>query len=409
MGANQTKIGCIPNGWKIKNIQNLSKVAVSNGLYKSQEFYGKGPFMIHMTEVFANNVITDQQMPRVELSDKESAKYLLEDGDLVFARRSLKPEGAGDVSIVYPASDMSFESSIIRVRLNKEAHPEFVYNYLKSPFGKAQMMTLVRQVAVSGITGDDLKRYQIPVPPKPEQQKIAQILSVWDKAIEKLEALIAAKQKRKKALMQQLLTGKKRFVGFEAEWKTYHLVELFNERNETGYVDLNLLSITREKGVIPRNEVERKDTSNDDKSKYLRICPGDIGYNTMRMWQGVSALSTLEGIISPAYTVCIPTSKIDGKFASYLFKSTPIVHLFQRYSQGLTSDTWNLKFHHFGEIKVSIPEDLKEQQKISAVLSATDTEIEAHQKQLAALKEQKKGLMQQLLTGKKRVQVGDIA
>jgi len=243
------------------------------------------------------------------------------------------------------------------------------------------------------------------LPPLPEQQKIAQILSTWDKAIEKLEALIAAKQKRKKALMQQLLTGKKRFAGFDREWKDFHLSELFKDRKETGYVDLNLLSITREKGVISRDEVERKDTSNDNKSKYLRICPGDIGYNTMRMWQGVSSLSALEGIVSPAYTICVPKNNIDGKFAAYLFKTTPIVHLFQRYSQGLTSDTWNLKFHHFGEIKVSIPVDIKEQQKIASVLSAADTEIETHQNQLSALKQQKKGLMQQLLTGKKRVKL----
>jgi type I restriction enzyme S subunit len=260
---------------------------------------------------------------------------------------------------------------------------------------------------IPGISRADVLDTPLIIPPLIEQQKIAKILSIWDKAIENQDALIAAKQKRKKALMQQILTGKKRFAGFEGRWKTYHLREVFDERNETGYVDLNLLSITREKGVIPRDEVERKDTSNDDKSKYLRICPGDIGYNTMRMWQGVSALSALEGIVSPAYTICTPKRNIDGKFAAYLFKTPPIVHLFLRYSQGLTSDTWNLKFHQFSEIKICIPEEIEEQQKIASVLSSADEEIETHQKQLSALKEQKKGLMQQLLTGKKRVKIDE--
>ena len=82
------------------------------------------------------------------------------------------------------------------------------------------------------------------------------------------------------------------------------------------------------------------------------------------------------------------------------------MNLFLRYSQGLTSDTWNLKFRHFSEIKITIPEKT-EQQKIAFVLSAADTEIETHQKQRSALKEQKKGLMQQVLTGKKRVKVDD--
>jgi type I restriction enzyme S subunit len=155
-------------------------------------------------------------------------------------------------------------------------------------------------------------------------------------------------------------------------------------------------------GVVPRDDVDKKDTSSEDKSRYLRICPGDIGYNTMRMWQGVSGLSELEGIVSPAYTICIPGPKVDGQFVKHFFKSKPVVHLFCRYSQGLVSDTWNLKFRHLAEIRVTIP-PVAEQKKIAKVLNAADAEIKEHRNQLAALKDQKKGLMQQLLTGKVRV------
>ena len=147
------------------------------------------------------------------------------------------------------------------------------------------------------------------------------------------------------------------------------------------------------------------DTSNADKGKYLRIAPGDIGYNTMRMWQGVSALSELEGIISPAYTVCIPKSdKIDGSFAAYLFKHQPIVHSFWRYSQGMVDDTLNLKFHNFAQVRVQIPL-LEEQRKVVAVLSRCDREIGLLERKLGSLREQKEGLMQRLLTGKVRVRV----
>jgi type I restriction enzyme S subunit len=404
MGVNQTKISCIPNGWKIKNIQSLSKVAVSNGLYKSQEFYGNGPFMIHMTEVFANNVITDQQMPRVELSDKESAKYLLEDGDLVFARRSLKPEGAGDVSIVYPSSGMSFESSIIRVRLNQEAHPEFVYSYLKSSFGKAQMMTLVRHVAVSGITGDDLKKYQIPLPPKPEQKKIAQILSSWDKAIEKLEALIAAKQKRKKALMQQLLTGKKRFSGFEGEWSYLKANELFktiSQKNNGGADEL--LAVTQDQGVLPRNLLERRVVMPDGSTEgYKLVVPGNF-IISLRSFQGGLEYSNYRGLVSPAYTVLKPIIKISDDFYRHYFKSYDFIGHLAVAVIGIR-DGKQISYEDFSFLKLPYP-PIEEQYKISSVLTAADTEIETHQKQLSALKEQKKGLMQQLLTGKKRVKV----
>ena len=198
--------------------------------------------------------------------------------------------------------------------------------------------------------------------------------------------------------------GKSRLKGFNKPWKDYHLGDLFKERSERGNDHLPLLSITREEGVIPRDDVGRKDTSNADKSKYLRICAGDIGYNTMRMWQGVSALSAYEGIVSPAYTIAIPKKGVDGEFMAYLFKLPKTIHLFYRYSQGLTSDTWNLKFRHFREIKVNIPE-IDEQKAIAQVFKTCDAELSLLRKKLAALQKQKRGLMQKLLTGQWRVKV----
>jgi len=149
-------------------------------------------------------------------------------------------------------------------------------------------------------------------------------------------------------------------------------------------------------GVVPHGEANDKDSSSEDKSNYKRILPGDIGYNTMRMWQGISALSSLEGIVSPAYTVCVAGPSVDAPFASQLFKFPPIVNLFFRYSQGLTSDTWNLKFRHFAQIMVEIP-SLPEQKRIAAILGTADQEIALLEKKLAALRELRKGLMQKLL------------
>jgi type I restriction enzyme S subunit len=203
--------------------------------------------------------------------------------------------------------------------------------------------------------------------------------------------------------MQQLLTGKRRFPEFaKSDWTEYHLGELFSERKETNRTDLPLLAITSDRGVIPRDEVDRKDASSEDKSKYKRISPGDIGYNTMRMWQGVSALSSLEGIVSPAYTICKPKKNIDSQFAAYLFKYPPVVNIFYRYSQGLVSDTLNLKFPNFSQIKVTIPQP-NEQKRIASMLATYDREISLLQAQAEALKRHKRGLMQKLLTGQIRV------
>lgn len=202
--------------------------------------------------------------------------------------------------------------------------------------------------------------------------------------------------------MQQLLTGKKRLKGFEGEWREVHLGEMFTERNETKCFDLPLLSIGQN-GVYPQDESVKKDTSNEDKSKYKRICPGDIGYNTMRMWQGRSALSELEGIVSPAYTVVTPKKNADSVFFSYLFKMPRMTNLFWRNSQGLVDDTLNCKFKDFSIVKVMLPQTKEEQTAIAKVLQAADKEISLLKAKANRLREQKKGLMQVLLTGKKRI------
>lgn len=255
------------------------------------------------------------------------------------------------------------------------------------------------------LTKSSLEKLPILLPPLKEQQKIVEILSTWDQIITLTTKLIAAKKQYKQGLMQQLLTGKKRFQEFSnQEWEIKKLGDLFWERREIGRCDLPLLSITSKNGIVSRDSVERRDTSTEDKSRYLRICKGDIGYNTMRMWQGVSAVSRLEGIVSPAYTICVPFENVDADYMGHLFKSSKIIHTFLRYSQGMVDDTLNLKFDSFATIEIAVP-PLAEQKRIAEVLNVCDQEIALHEQNLSLLQKQKQGLMQQLLTGKVRVQV----
>ena len=243
----------------------------------------------------------------------------------------------------------------------------------------------------------------MPIPSSYEQRKIAEILSTQDKVIELKEKLIKEKQKQKKYLMQNLLTGKMRLKGFIGEWRKCDLGKLFCERKETNYENLEMLAITATQGIIPRKYLDLKDNSSQDKSKYLRICVGDIGYNTMRMWQGVSAYSNYEGIVSPAYTVLSPVIDINAKYFAYLFKTPRIISLFYRFSQGLVDDTRNLKYKHLKKINVYFPVDKIEQTAIVNIFSTADKEIELLQKELEEEKQKKKALMQLLLTGIVRV------
>ncbi|QFT65426.1 Putative type-1 restriction enzyme specificity protein MPN_089 [Labrenzia sp. THAF35] len=254
------------------------------------------------------------------------------------------------------------------------------------------------------INNKHINPYPVNLPPLPEQKKISEILSTWDKAIETTEKLLANAEAQKKALMQQLLTGKRRLKGFQGEWREFRLGQVFSERAERGGDDLPLLSITSGRGVIYQSETDRRDTSREDKSSYKRIREGDIGYNTMRMWQGVSALSRLDGLVSPAYTIVVPSASIHARFAAHLFRLPSQVHKFRRFSQGLTSDTWNLKYRQFAEVPALIP-TFSEQEAIAEVLDHCDFEIRNARRTCEKLRSEKRGLMQQLLTGKRRVRV----
>ena len=246
---------------------------------------------------------------------------------------------------------------------------------------------------------------KIVLPPIEEQKKIAAILTTQDRVIELKEKRLDEKQRQKKHLMQQLLTGKKRLPGFSGAWKTEYLGKLFLERKETNCENLQMLAITGTQGIIPRKELDLKDNSSEDKSKYLRVCVGDIGYNTMRMWQGVSAYSNYEGIVSPAYTILKPSLSINAKYFAYLFKMQEIIFLFYRFSQGLVDDTRNLKYENFKRIMVSYPPDINEQAAIAEVLSAADREIDLLRRDIEQEKYKKKALMQLLLTGIVRVKI----
>jgi type I restriction enzyme S subunit len=288
----------------------------------------------------------------------------------------------------------------------KKLDVRFFAYQTQGPRGRAYFQSCSKQSTnLASINSTQLKQFPTALPPLPEQRKIADILSTWNDALETHDALIAAKYRRKQALMLQLLTGKKRVKGANGKWVCAKLGDLFGERVERGRIDLSLLSITADRGVVPRDELAKRDTSSEDKSKYLRIAPGDIGYNTMRMWQGVSALSTLEGIVSPAYTICCPTNRINGKFAAHFFKFPHTIHQFHRYSQGLVDDTLNLKFPSFSVIEVVIPESITEQQQIASILDTADQELTVLRAQRQTLDQQKRGLMQRLLTGKVRVKV----
>ena len=160
---------------------------------------------------------------------------------------------------------------------------------------------------------------------------------------------------------------------------------------------MELLSVTMNDGVKPRSEIEGKDNSSEDKSNYKIVRKGDMVYNSMRMWQGANGISPCDGIVSPAYTVLMPKQEINNGYFAALFKSANLINEFRKNSQGMTSDTWNLKYPQIETIKVQIP-SVSEQDKVSELFSVLDERIATQAQLVESLKKYKRGLLNKVFS-----------
>jgi type I restriction enzyme S subunit len=383
-GYKESPLGIIPKEWEVKRLGEICTFLDSQRIPIKDadrgKMQGKYPYYGASGIIdYVNDYIFDDDLI---LLGEDGANIIMRSTPLAFLV-------SGKVWINNHAHVLKTKSGFSRY---------YVCNYLESlSYDKYNTGT-----AQPKLNREVCEKIPVLLPPKKEQNRLSELFTTWDTAIEKQSELIEKLKLRKRALMQQLLTGKKCLPGFCGEWKEVKLGDVFDERNETNRDDLPLLSITGDKGVIYQSDSDKRDISNDDKSKYKRICPNDIGYNTMRMWQGRSALSELEGIVSPAYTIVTPRESINVKFMSMLIQQPRVVYDFWTHSQGLVSDTLNCKYPDFCQVKVRIPTK-QEQTAIASVLVKADKEIELAKDKLASLQSQKRGLMQQLLTGKKRV------
>lgn len=239
-------------------------------------------------------------------------------------------------------------------------------------------------------------------PTLPEQRKIAAILSTWDRAIELTEKLIAAKQKRKQALMQQLFTGKVRLPGFgKSKWKQCHLDDVAKNstrRNGVPTVDRTVYSVTNSVGMVPMDE----GIIGESIDRYKTVSRFDFAYNPMRI--NVGSIAMWDGeedvLVSPDYVVFRCSSKLDAHFLNHFRRTHYWRHFVTRAGGG--SVRVRIYFSDLGSMKLNLP-PVEEQKAIAEVLNAQDSEIDLLSRRLDALKRQKKGLMQQLLTGKVRV------
>jgi len=248
------------------------------------------------------------------------------------------------------------------------------------------------------LTKDALSKILCPLP---EQKSIARVLSTWDVAIHKTKQLIAQKEFRKKWLMQQLLTGKMRLKGFGGEWKKLSAGEIFKSITKKGFADEELLSATQDRGMIPRTMLEGRVTMPTTGTEGFKLVEIGDFVISLRSFQGGLEYSHYRGLVSPAYTVLKPKKPINEEFYKQYFNSCEFIGRLATAVIGIR-DGKQISYDDFCVVKIPCP-SIEEQTAIAQVLQAADKEIILLKVKAEKLREQKKGLMQVLLTGKKRL------
>ncbi len=242
--------------------------------------------------------------------------------------------------------------------------------------------------------------YPIPVhiPQLPEQRKIAEILRTWDEAINKLEALRAAKERRITSVRQHL---------FEAAYRSHNQLQrakdIFETVSERARPDLPLLAVMQDIGIVRRDELDRRVAMPDgDTSSYKVVRPGDFVIS-LRSFEGGLEYSTITGLVSPAYTVLRPTTQLVGEYYRHFFKSRSFIGRLDKLIFGIR-DGKQIAFRDFGDMHIPAP-PVPEQKAQTEALGCLEADLALETNRIEALTRQKRGLMQKLLTGEWRVTV----
>ncbi|MCX6877627.1 MAG: restriction endonuclease subunit S [Verrucomicrobia bacterium] len=315
------------------------------------------------------------------------------------------------------------QNHIFVVRPNpKKLDERFLAYQTQGPRGRAYFQSCSKQSTnLASINSSQLRQFPTALPPLPEQRKIADILSTWDEALEKLDSLITAKDRRKQALMQQLLTGKTRVKGFDSsrgktksdrfgvypgDWRKVALADIIEEVSARNADSQNLpvLSCTKHRGLVLSEEYFGKRVHAEDTSGYRVVRRGEFAYATNHIEEGSIGYQNLvdAGLVSPIYTVFKTKGDIDDNYVFRVFKSPLLIHFYQINTSASVDRRGSLRYDEFSRIRIWLPSK-PEQLAINAILDTADQELTLLRTQRNALDQQKRGLMQRLLTGKVRV------
>jgi len=402
----------VPQGWGIKKIGDICK-HFKGFAFKTIDYANNGVRIIRVSDMGYGTIKNKEDC--IYLSQEHAGlygKWALKDNDLIVTTVGSRPpiynSLVGRTIIVKKEHEKCLlnQNAVCLRADNNWVQQEYLNQLLKRKRYVYYVESIIRGNAnQASITLEDLFKFKVFLPPLSEQKKIAGILSCWDEVIEKIENLITAKKTFKKGVMQKLLSGAVRFKGFngKAELKKLKgMVKDISVRNKDSSTSV-VLSVTNTNGFVVQTEHFDKSVASEDISNYKIVKKGQFGYNPSRVNVGSIAMleKDIEGALSPMYVIF---ETVDGvilpDYMKQFIKSSWFNGHVRCLTQGSVRDS--LSFDALEQIKIFVP-TIEEQKRIAEALSSVDKEISLLEKKRDALKKQKKGLMQKLLTGKIRV------
>lgn len=299
------------------------------------------------------------------------------------------------------------QNHIFAVRVDRDClMPEFLAAYLTTSAGKTYFLRAAKQTTnLATINTSQLRAMPLLLPPLPEQKAILKVLGATQGAVATIDALIEKQLVRKKTLVEELVTGRRRFPGPTAPWREHKLEEFVASKDERAPCDHPvILSCSKVHGILRQKDRFSRQLASVDHRHYKHVVPGDLVYDPMLLWDASISFTDLEGVVSPAYETLSwrDDSRADRRFFKALFQSDKMQQEYKRISQGTNARRRKAPVTDFLRVTLPLP-DPEEQRRIADVLSTMDDEISLLRKQRDALNAQKKGLMQKLLTGEVRL------
>lgn len=408
--GNPSTSGCIPKDWEILPLGTLGVFSKGKGILKEQVSESGIP-CIRYGEIYTVHDYIIKAYYSFIKEELTKDTQLINKGDILFACSGETIEDIGKAVAFIQEERVYAGGDIIVLSPKIGISSTFLSYTLDSSFSRSQKRKLGQGNQVVHIYANELAKLLVPLPPLPEQTAIATLLSTWNKAIELNTKLLQAKQQRKKWLMQVLLTGKKRLPGFEGEWRKVKLGEIFN-RVTTKNLEQNstIVTVSAQRGLINQDEFFNKIVASESLANYFLIERGDFVYNKSYSngydWGAVKRLKEFEKAVVTTLYICfrMKTQLHSPDFLEFLFEASQLDHGLMKIAHegGRAHGLLNVTPDDFFNLEIIIPEP-REQLAIATTIAKVAEEIDLISFSLEKMKEQKKGLMQVLLTGKKRL------